>query len=96
MLSLRTDHPAGCTMTRRSALRIGVLGGLTLPWLLRARAEAAVTTAGVRDTSVVFLTINGGPSRFETFDRIGVECGPERSPGSRIEEGQCPKTAGSS
>lgn len=68
MLSLQLEQAVGTKVTRRSALRIGALGGLTLPWLLRARAEATVTSGGVRDTSVVLATINGGPSQFETFD----------------------------
>lgn len=68
MLSLRLDQPTGTRVSRRSALRIGALGGLTLPWLMRERAEAAGSKNGVRDTSVVLLTINGGPSQFETFD----------------------------
>ena len=56
---------------RRDFLRIGALGamGLTLADLLRARAEASSPLHGiVRDRSVVFLFLNGGPSHIESFD----------------------------
>jgi hypothetical protein len=63
MLSL-IDPRAG--FQRRAFLRIGslALGGLSLPGLLSA-AEARRL---VRDKSVVFLFMHGGPSQFETFD----------------------------
>ncbi|OAI50938.1 hypothetical protein AYO44_17395 [Planctomycetaceae bacterium SCGC AG-212-F19] len=57
--------------SRRDFLRIGSLGlgGLSLPWLLGARAAAAAAgkplTTG---KSVIFLFMHGGPSQFETFD----------------------------
>src|SRR6185295_18568727 len=56
--------------TRRSFLHAGALalGGLTLPGLLRARALAASEGRSVKDTSVVFLFLTGGPSQIETFD----------------------------
>lgn len=57
--------------SRREFLRIGglgVLGGLTLPDLLRARAAAAASGRPVRDRSVVFLFLSGGPSHIEFFD----------------------------
>lgn len=41
------------------------LGGLTLPGLLRARAESGNATA---DTSVILLYMHGGPSHLETYD----------------------------
>ena len=57
-------------LNRRSMLSVGglALGGLTLPDLLRA--QEAVRNAGgvVRDKSVIFLFMHGGPSQFETFD----------------------------
>jgi hypothetical protein len=58
-------------LMRRDFLRIGALGatGLTLADLLRARAEASSPLHGiVRDRSVVFLFLNGGPSHIESFD----------------------------
>ena len=56
--------------TRRDFLRVGALGfgGLTLPGLLRARAEAAAAGKSVKDTSVVWLWLGGGPTHVETFD----------------------------
>jgi hypothetical protein len=57
--------------SRRELLRIGglgLLGGLSLPQLLRARAESDSSTAGVRDRSVVLLFLQGGPSHIEFFD----------------------------
>ena len=56
-------------VTRREFLRIGGLGvaGLTLPALLRARAEAAPATHG-KAKSVIQLFMWGGPSQLETFD----------------------------
>ena len=55
---------------RREFLRIGglALGGLTLPQLLASRASAAAGGRTVRDKSVIFLFLHGGPSQFETFD----------------------------
>lgn len=61
----------GCAgQTRRDFLRIGALGmcGLTLPGLLRARAESARKGAEPKDTSIIWLFLNGGPSQYETFD----------------------------
>lgn len=56
--------------TRRDFLRIGALGvgGLTLPGLLKARAEAAKAGQPTRNTSVVWLWLGGGPTHVETFD----------------------------
>ncbi len=56
--------------TRRDFLRIGglALGGLTLPGLLAARASAAQAGHLVKDKSVIFLFMHGGPSQVETFD----------------------------
>src|SRR5436305_6366676 len=56
--------------TRRDFLRIGALGfgGLTLPGLLKARAEAVTAGKPTCNTSVVWLWLGGGPSHVETFD----------------------------
>src|SRR3954447_10262758 len=56
--------------TRRDFLRVGALGlgGLTLPGLLKARAEAAKAGKPTRNTSVVWLWLGGGPTHVETFD----------------------------
>jgi len=55
--------------TRRDFLKIGslALGGLSLPWLLQARAQER-TRSLVKDKAVVFLFLQGGPTQIETFD----------------------------
>lgn len=55
---------------RRDFLRVGslALGGLSLPDLLATRATAAGTNLAVKDKSVIFLFMHGGPSQTETFD----------------------------
>src|SRR5436190_9249695 len=54
---------------RRDFLRIGSLGlgGLSLSHLLAAHA-AADSKSILKDTSVIFLFMHGGPSQIETFD----------------------------
>jgi hypothetical protein len=56
-------------LSRRDFIQAGALGlgGLTLPWLLRARAEAAPGPKFVRDKAVVLLFLSGGASHIETF-----------------------------
>ena len=49
--------------SRRDFLRVGALGGLTLPSLL-----AAKTKLPTRDVSVVLLFLSGGPPHIEFFD----------------------------
>src|SRR5262249_10397910 len=53
---------------RRDFLRIGslALGGLSLSSLLAARASESKEL--VKDKSVIFLFLHGGPSQIETFD----------------------------
>jgi len=57
-------------LNRRQALKIGTmsLGGLALPDILRIRAKAAADGNPVRQTSVVFVFLAGGPSQLETYD----------------------------
>jgi hypothetical protein len=54
-------------ISRRSALKAGFLGlgGLSLADLWRLRAEGAATQ---RNTSVILLWLDGGPSQLETYD----------------------------
>ncbi len=57
--------------SRREFLRVGslgLLGGFTLPGLLRARAAALSAGQGLKDRSVVLLFLQGGPSHIEFFD----------------------------
>jgi uncharacterized protein (DUF1501 family) len=53
-------------LTRRAALRAGVLGvaGLGLPDYLRARQEQGSAS----DKSVILIWLDGGPSQLETYD----------------------------
>src|SRR5580765_1973506 len=57
--------------SRREFLRIGslgFLGGLSLPMLLEAKAQAAAAGRTVKDKAVVLLFLSGGPSHIEFFD----------------------------
>jgi uncharacterized protein (DUF1501 family) len=56
-------------VSRRDFLKIGslALGGLSLPWLLQARAQERQRSL-VKDKAVVFLFLQGGPTQIETFD----------------------------
>ncbi len=69
MLAIQEGAPGrNCQgMTRRTALKAGFLGmaGLSLPKLLRMRAEGA---ASARDTSCILIWLDGGPSQLETYD----------------------------
>ncbi len=56
--------------TRRDFLRVGALGvaGLTLPNLLRAKAQAREAGGEVKNKSVIWLWLSGGATHVETFD----------------------------
>ena len=56
--------------TRRDFIKVGSLGlgALALPQLLEARAQAAAEGRSVKDTSVIWLWLSGGPTHVETFD----------------------------
>ena len=67
MLDILGDRYGSCDgLGRRSFLRIGALGlgGLTLPGLLRARAEGQSPSS----KAVIQVILSGGPSPMETFD----------------------------
>ena len=67
MLDLFRGSSLTCEgISRRSFLRIGALGlgSLTLPDVLRLRAQERATS----DTAVILLWLDGGPSQFETYD----------------------------
>ena len=57
-------------LPRRDFLQIGSLGAtaLSLPLLLRNQAAAAKPAGFVKDKSIIFLFLAGGPSQYETFD----------------------------
>jgi hypothetical protein len=61
---------AGGVLTRRVLLRVGVLGmaGLTLPDLLRLRAAAAHQGQRPKETAVIQVFLEGGPSHIDTLD----------------------------
>src|SRR5690349_14203932 len=55
--------------SRRWFLQVGACGlGLSLPELLRARAEAATTGKPSRPTSVIQIWLSGGPSQIDMWD----------------------------
>jgi len=55
---------------RRDFLRVGglALGGLSLPGLFANQAAALQAGRPVKDKSVIFVFMHGGPSQTETFD----------------------------
>jgi hypothetical protein len=69
---LDQHHDRNCQgYCRREFLRIGglgLLGGLSLPNLLRAREQAASEGRSIKERSVVLLFLQGGPSHIEFFD----------------------------
>jgi len=56
--------------SRRSFLRVGAMGalGLTLPDLLRFRADGAGTGDKPKDTAVIQIFLGGGPTHLDTYD----------------------------
>jgi hypothetical protein len=56
-------------VSRRTFLKVGslALGGLSLPWLLRQRAQAAPGSSTPRK-SVILLWLAGGPSHIDMYD----------------------------
>jgi len=72
-MSIHTEHRtnrARRRLSRRALIRIGALGGtgLCLSELLRSRAQAASLKRLIKDTSVVWLWLQGGAPHIETFD----------------------------
>ena len=70
MLSFRASHSSSPSIGRREFLRIGGLGlgGLTLSDMLGLQAAIKQGNPALKDKSVIFLFMHGGPSQFETFD----------------------------
>ncbi|MCE9531390.1 MAG: DUF1501 domain-containing protein [Planctomycetes bacterium] len=57
-------------VTRRHALRVGasgLIGGLSLPWLLEMQAKAA-TPKAAKAKSCIFIFLEGGPSQLDMWD----------------------------
>lgn len=56
--------------TRRDFLKIGTLGAgaLSLPQLLQAKSQASSSGRAIRDKSVIWVWLSGGPTHIETFD----------------------------
>lgn len=68
---LGPGRAGGCGgVRRRDFLRVGAfaMGGLTLPGLLRARAQAGEVAGSPKAKSGILLWLPGGPSHFETWD----------------------------
>jgi Protein of unknown function (DUF1501) len=57
-------------LSRRSFLRAGCLAGLglTLPGWLRLKAQAAETGAATKDTAVILVWLDGGPTHIDMYD----------------------------
>jgi len=70
MLGFGSPFSTPSSSGRREFLRLGGLGlgGLTLSDLLGLQAAAKSINSAVKDRSVIFLFMHGGPSQFETFD----------------------------
>ena len=69
---MRRDNRCDCDgITRREMIQAGLAGtiGLSLPQVLRLRAEAASAGRPVQnDTSVIYFEMAGGPAQHETYD----------------------------
>jgi hypothetical protein len=57
-------------LSRRSFLQLGVAGlaSVSLPQLLRAREQSATTPGSRKNTSVILLWLDGGPSHMDLYD----------------------------
>jgi uncharacterized protein (DUF1501 family) len=84
-------------LSRRNFLEIGALGlaGLALPQWLRVKATAAQAAHPVKDTAVILIWLDGGPTHMETYDpkpeapaeyRGPLQAIPTNVPGIQINE----------
>jgi Protein of unknown function (DUF1501) len=57
-------------MSRRNFLQLGVAGmaSISLPRLLQAREESAKSLGGTKNTSVILIWLDGGPSHMDLYD----------------------------
>jgi hypothetical protein len=69
-LDLGATRPYCDGLSRRDFLQIGVAGlaSVTLPQLLRAREESARKTGATKNTSVILIWLDGGPSHMDLYD----------------------------
>ena len=71
---MRIDAGQGATYcdggSRRSFLELGMagMGSLSLAGMLRAKDESRRLTGNSKDTSVILLWLDGGPSHHDTYD----------------------------
>ena len=82
-----TTREGLCLLSRRNMLKAGVAGiaGLTLPELLRRRAEAVEASQSVSNRkSVILLWMTGGPSHIDTWDMKPTRPWINRGPFSPI------------
>jgi hypothetical protein len=72
MLNVTTgDRYRHCNgLTRRSFLQAGFLGvaGLSLPGWLKLKAESAAQNKATRNTAVILIWLDGGPTHLDTYD----------------------------
>jgi hypothetical protein len=69
-LDLGRTGPYCDGLSRRSFLTLGVAGmaSVGLPQLLRAREQSAAASGAKRDTSVILIWLDGGPSHMDMYD----------------------------
>ena len=85
--SFRRPSSDGLTIrTRRNLMRLGLagMGGLSVPALLRARANAATENRPMSRKSVILLWMAGGPSQIDTWDPKPARPIENRGPFSAI------------
>lgn len=70
MLTFHHPYEQRGRLMRREFLRVGSLGLLSSPLLspTMARAWSDLQKTALKDKSVIFLFMHGGPSQYETFD----------------------------
>lgn len=82
-----TTREGLCLLSRRNMLKAGVAGmaGLTLPELMRRRAEATEAGSSISNQkAVILLWMTGGPSQIDTWDMKPTRPWINRGPFSPI------------
>ncbi|MCA9172001.1 MAG: DUF1501 domain-containing protein, partial [Planctomycetales bacterium] len=69
-VALGASRPNCDNLNRRSFLQIGAAGmaGIGLPEILRAKTRSAEQGTAAKDTSVILLWLDGGPSHMDLYD----------------------------